>query len=218
MLYVIWAVLVIPVIAAGMILHFKIKEWGYGRWNILPKCLSTWMVVCTGILGLWARGDGEGMGKTWILAALVLFLLADGFLELNFFVGMGVFGVGHLLLVGWFLARGVYSPISLLIWLLFMGASLWLFRKELFGGQKNPMLYAMILYPAILMGMAAIAVMLPFQLGNFYIWTAVGALLFVVSDMMVGKGFFRKLSKTADYTALSLYYMGIFCLSMITWM
>ena len=28
MLYVIWGILVIPVIAAGMTLHFKIKEWG----------------------------------------------------------------------------------------------------------------------------------------------------------------------------------------------
>lgn len=48
MLYVIWGILVLPVIIVGMILHFKIKEWGKRRWNILPKCLSTWMIVCTG--------------------------------------------------------------------------------------------------------------------------------------------------------------------------
>ena len=76
MLYVIWGILVLPVIIVGMILHFKIKEWGKRRWNILPKCLSTWMIVCTGFLGIWARGDSQGLDRKWILAALVLFLLA----------------------------------------------------------------------------------------------------------------------------------------------
>ena len=94
MLYVIWGILVIPVIAAGMTLHFKIKEWGKQKWNILPKCLSTWMIVCTGFLGIWARGDSQGLDKKWILAALLLFLLADGLLEIQFFLGDGSFWSG----------------------------------------------------------------------------------------------------------------------------
>ena len=88
MLYVIWGILVIPVIVAGITLHFKIKEWGKQKWNILPKCLSTWMIVCTGFLGIWARGDSQGLDKKWILAALLLFLLADGLLEVQFFLGL----------------------------------------------------------------------------------------------------------------------------------
>ena len=185
MLYVIWGILVLPVIIVGMILHFKIKEWGKRRWNILPKCLSTWMIVCTGFLGIWARGDSQGLDKKWILAALVLFLLADGFLEVQFFLGMGVFAAGHLILIGWFLTRGA--------------------------------LYAMILYPAVLMGMTAVAVMLPSKLGPDYLRAAVGAVLFAVSDLMVGKGFFNKLSKPMSVLALSLYYAGIFCIALITW-
>ena len=175
MLYVIWGILVIPVIAAGMTLHFKIKEWGKQKWNILPKCLSTWMIVCTGFLGIWARGDSQGLDKKWILAALLLFLLADGLLEVQFFLGMGVFGAGHLILIGWFLTRGAYTPVSFFWWLLFMGISLYIFRRELEGGKENPWLYAMILYPAVLMGMTAVAVMLPSKLGPDYLRAAVGA-------------------------------------------
>ena len=39
MLYVIWGILVLPVIIVGMILHFKIKEWGKpaGRGKIKKK-------------------------------------------------------------------------------------------------------------------------------------------------------------------------------------
>ena len=217
MLYVIWGILVIPVIAAGMTLHFKIKEWGKQKWNILPKCLSTWMIVCTGFLGIWARRDSQGLDKKWILAALLLFLLADGLLEVQFFLGMGVFGAGHLILIGWFLTRGAYTPVRFFWWLLFMGISLYIFRGELEGGKENPWLYAMILYPAVLMGMTAVAVMLPAKLGPDYLRAGIGALLFAVSDLMVGKGFFHKLSKPMSVLALSLYYAGIFCISLITW-
>ena len=217
MLYVIWGILVIPVIAAGITLHFKIKEWGKQKWNILPKCLSTWMIVCTGFLGIWARVDIQGLDKKWILAALLLFLLADGLLEIQFFLGMGVFGAGHLILIGWFLTRGAYTPVSFFWWLLFMGISLYIFRRELEGGKENPWLYAMILYPAVLMGMTAVAVMLPAKLGPDYLRAGIGALLFAVSDLMVGKGFFHKLSKPMSVLALSLYYAGIFCISLITW-
>lgn len=217
MLYVIWGILVIPVIAAGMTLHFKIKEWGKQKWNILPKCLSTWMIVCTGFLGIWARGDSQGLDKKWILAALLLFLLADGLLEIQFFLGMGVFGAGHLILIGWFLTRGAYTPVSFFWWLLFMGISLYIFRGELEGGKENPWLYVMILYPAVLMGMTAVAIMLPAKLGPDYLRAGIGALLFAVSDLMVGKGFFHKLSRPMSVLALSLYYAGIFCISLITW-
>ena len=98
-----------------------------------------------------------------------------------------------------------------------MGVSLYLFRRELRGARENPKLYAMILYPAVLMGMTAVAVMLPSKLGPDYLRAAVGAVLFAVSDLMVGKGFFNKLSKPMGVLALSLYYAGIFCIALITW-
>ena len=217
MLYVIWGILVLPVIIVGMILHFKIKEWGKRRWNILPKCLSTWMIVCTGSLGIWARGDSQGLDKKWILAALVLFLLADGFLEVQFFLGAAVFGAGHLLLILWILRQDACSLWSFPVWAVLLGLSLLLFQKELKEGKKDPKIYLLILYPAVLMGMAALAVILPWKLGKEYLCAGIGAVLFAVSDLMVGKGFFHPLSKSMSYLALSLYYGGIFFLSLLLW-
>lgn len=213
-----WCMICIPVMLGCMCLHIEIKGWGKKPWNIIPKCLSTWMVVCSGILGLWFSGNAQGMAKGWIIAALVLFFLADAFLEVHFFLGMAVFGIGHGVLIFWFLKNAVLDWKNLVLWILLCGIAILLFRKELQLGKNNPKLYAMTLYPGILMGMTSIAVMLPFQRGSEYLFVAAGAVLFSISDMMVGKSFFHKLSKPADYLALTLYYSGIFCFSLFLWM
>lgn len=60
MLCAIWTALALPAIIAGMILHWKAEAWGKSNWAILPKCLSTWMIVGNAILGIWAAGDRGG--------------------------------------------------------------------------------------------------------------------------------------------------------------
>lgn len=210
-------ILVIPVILAGMLLHFRLKAWGKSPWNILPKCLATWAVVSFGIFGLVSGEGNQNMEKGWILGALILFFLADGLLELKFFLGMAVFGAGHLLLILWILGQKAYTWYSLLLWIGFFGMAMLLFRREIKQGRETPAMYLMLFYPAVLMGMAAMAVVLPLQLGISYLPAALGAFLFAVSDLMVGKNFFHKLSKRMEYLALSLYYAGIFSLSWMIW-
>lgn len=212
---VLWMAVVIPVIVAGYMIHMKMKEQPDKRWNILPKCLATWMMVCTAALGIIQFGNERS--SLWILAAMILFLIADACLELQFFLGMGVFAAGHLALIIWLILQGHFTVASIPVWIVGMAVTLWLFRGEFSRGKENPKIYLMILYPAVLMGMTAVAVTLPFTAERAYGWAAVGAFLFAVSDMMVGKNFFGKLPKQLDYLALALYYCGIFCLSMMTW-
>ena len=76
-------------------------------------------------------------------------------MELQFFAGMAVFALGHLLLIGWFVGQKRYTPVSLLVWVILMVLMLRIFRKELSGGKERPALYLMILYPAVLMAMAS---------------------------------------------------------------
>ncbi|MFR4455942.1 MAG: hypothetical protein ACLT5C_11110 [Blautia hansenii] len=93
---VLWTLFAVPVIGTGILLHRKLQDWEKKDWNILPKCLSTWMVVFTGVWGLCQTEDMHTMGKQWILSALLLFLLADALLEVKFFWGMGAFAAGHI--------------------------------------------------------------------------------------------------------------------------
>ena len=99
-----------------------------------------------------------------------------------------------------------------------MGICLFLFREEVKGARENPKQYAMLLYPAVLMGMTVLALSLPFRLGKEYGWIALGAGLFAVSDMMVGKSFFHEQTKGIHYLALGLYYSGIYCFALMMWM
>lgn len=214
--YGLWMTAVLPVIAAGGTLHFKMKEQKDKRWNILPKCLSTWMIVCTAAAGVCMNGNVRS--SVWILCAMCFFLLADAFLELHFFLGMAVFAVGHFWLIGWFAVQGHFSRVSIPVWIVCMAGILLLFREELSGARSNPKIYLMVLYPGVLMVMTAMAAALPFTAGRQYGWAAIGAVLFCVSDMMVGKGFFKKLPRKLEFWALALYYCGIFCLAMETWM
>ena len=188
---VLWTLFAVPVIGTGILLHRKLQDWEKKDWNILPKCLSTWMVVFTGVWGLCQTEDMHTMGKQWILSALLLFLLADALLEVKFFWGMGAFAAGHIFLIGW---------------------------EEVKGARENPKQYAMLLYPAVLMGMTVLALSLPFRLGKEYGWIALGAGLFAVSDMMVGKSFFHEQTKGIHYLALGLYYSGIYCFALMMWM
>lgn len=215
MKWMLWIVTALPVIAAGAVLHFKLQEWIGGRWNIIPKCLATWMIFCTALAGVLQRENPADAGL--IAAALGFFLVADALLELQFFAGMAVFALGHLLLIGWFVGQKQYTPASLLVWALLMVLMLRIFRKELSGGKEQPALYLMLLYPAVLMAMASLAVALPFTAGIRYTWMAVGAVLFTASDMFVGKGFFEKLPKRLDHLAIAMYYSGIFCLALGVW-
>lgn len=215
MKWMLWIVTAVPVITAGAVLHFKLRESVGGKWNILPKCLATWMIFCTALAGILLKDSTSDTG--WIVAALGFFLVADGLLELQFFAGMAVFALGHLLLIGWFVGQKQYTPVSFLVWIVLMALMLRLFGKELSGGKERPTLYLMLLYPAVLMAMASLAVALPFTAGVSYTWMAVGAVLFTASDMFVGKGFFHKLPKRLDHLALGMYYSGIFCLALGVW-
>ena len=75
----------------------------------------------------------------------------------------------------------------------------------------------MLLYPAVLMAMMAMAVCLPFTAGPRYWWIGAGSVMFVISDMMVGKNFFGNLPEKAGFWALLLYYIGILGIAMMTW-
>lgn len=213
--YIFWMAVVVPVIFTGARLHCKMKEQKDKRWNLIPKCLPTWLMVCTAFAGIWQFQKREE--DLWIFAAMILFLLADALLEIHFFLEMGVFAAGHLALIIWLLIQGHFTFAYVPVWVAGMLLMIWVFRKELERGKEDHRLYLMLLYPAVLMGMMAMAVCLSFTAGKSYGWIAVGSVLFVISDMMVGKKFFGKLPEKLEFGALILYYFGIFCISMMTW-
>lgn len=228
-----WLCFIVPVMTAGMMLHLRMKNQvkgaGYDQrggsvslrqqlWYIIPKCMSTWMAVFTAAAGLQQQKADAYANAWWILAALILFMIADAFLEIKFYIGMAVFAAGHLVLIGWILSFGYFNAASIWIWCALMAAALALFKKELVQFKEHPVQYLMMLYPAVLAAIIAVAALMPLAMGTDFVPLAIGMILFGISDMFVGKNFFSPLGKAMNYVILILYYAGIECIALMTWM
>lgn len=183
--------------------------------RVLPKCAATAVCAATAAAGL--LNSGENPLQSLLFWGIVACAVGDGLLEFHFLSGMAAFGLGHVLLIGE-LARlsGRIDGIMLGLWVLAYVCLLYAFRKDLraMSGNKAPFL----LYPALLLAMAAIAVTLPWKIGWDALSVAVGGVLFAVSDAMVAKGFFGKLSPAMDRLALALYYAAVYLLALGAWL
>ncbi|MDO4357749.1 MAG: lysoplasmalogenase family protein [Clostridia bacterium] len=206
-----WMAVSWPALALCYVLFFRMS----GRWKILPKCCATAICAATAAIGLVSGGAAPlGALLFWGIAACAV---GDGLLEIHFISGMGVFALGHVLLISWLVRlSGGVSWMSLPLWALaYLGAWV-LFRGELrkLGRKKAPFL----LYAAFLMGMASVAALLPWRLGSQAVSVAIGGVLFATSDLMVARGFFGQLSPAMDRLALAIYYVAVYALALGAWL
>ena len=142
------------------------------------------MAVFTAAAGLWQQKTDTYEHAWWILAAQILFMAADAFLEIKFYIGMAVFAAGHLILIAWIFSFGYFNIAgTLIIWCLLIAAALVLFKKELVQFKEHPIQYLMMLYPAVLAAIIAAAVLMPQAHGNGFYALAIGMILFGISDM-----------------------------------
>lgn len=213
-----WTVMMLPGMAAGTGAYFLMKYRMESRWKILAKCMVTWMAVCTAAAGVLQRGENPFLSL--IFWAMVLFMTADGLLEVYFPAGAAVFGLGHVFLILWYFEKGGFRFETAEIFaVLFLGVSA-LFRKEkrdLLDRKKYLQVIGLYLYLVFLMAMVSMAVLLPVPLGKEGILPAAGASAFAVSDMMVGKNALTGLPRRVNDFALILYYAAVTCIALVTW-
>lgn len=207
----VWMLLSLPVLALLYALFYRIK----GHWRLIPKCGATIVCAATAFAGLTAGGTYPL--HSLLFWGIVACALGDALLEVHFVSGMGAFGLGHVLLIAWMVQlSGGISWVSVLLWVLAYRAALVVFREDLRSvhGSKAPFL----LYPVVLMAMAAIAALLPWRIGTEAICVALGGILFTISDIMVAKGVFGKQSPAMDKLALALYYLAVYALALGAWL
>lgn len=206
----------LPLMVIGYMLYFPFRARKMRGAKIIAKCTATLMCVVAAFMGLTVTGQNPWVSL--LFWGTVFCMLGDGLLEVHFLSGVVGFGLGHVCLIAWLLQlSGGLSWLSLPVWALAYLAAVWAFRKYL------PKLGALtrivfLLYPLVLMGMAAVAVALPVRLGVCALSVAVGGALFAVSDMFVAKGFFDKLSPGWDRFALAIYYIAVYCLALGAWL
>ena len=180
------------------------------RWALAVKWLGTFSAAVMGIAGA-IRFGGAG----WLCAAgLCVCAVADVVLEKKFYVGMACFATGHVCYVAWFLTRMPLGLDHLPVFLVLAAVALGTIHcwTGIFNRKALPLMgYALFL---CLMGACGAACL---TTGMSGVLTAVGALLFVASDMMVYRGLLKPWSKAMDFVAMGIYYtaqllFGLSCL------
>ena len=179
------------------------NQTGHSRaMEIALKCGATAMAALVALLGCL----NSGLPAHWVvLAGLAVCTVADGVLCVRFIEGGAIFVLGHILYMAAFcLMRRPGWPCAIVFLCLaaLSTAVLTRLRKQL-GGQ-----YGLILaYSMILCLMVALAsVQAPMFLA--------GAILFAVSDILLGCLSITRWKAQLDYVSLAMYYLGQFLLGL----
>lgn len=176
--------------------------------SVQSQCWKAMGTLCALVLAL--GGAIPLGGSRWLGAgALLLCAIADVMLERKFYVGMGFFMGGHLCYIAWFLQRQPLGRLQIIVFAVLLAAAVSLILKLRSLLKEKLVPYSA--YAAVLITMCACGVSCAAG-GMAGILTAIGAVLFVISDMMVCWGTLKSTSVPFDWTTMVLYYTAQLCL------
>lgn len=209
-----WTVTCTILMALGTTLYFYFQYHDKKALSLFWKSFASGMMVLLCRVGL--TNQGLPFWESLLFWGLAACCVADCVLELHFIAGMGAFGTAHVLFILWIITAAPPVWQSIIIWIVLYGITGILYRKIIptLGNKLVPFL----LYPAVLMAMAAMALMLPFTAGPRYWTAAAGALVFAVSDLLVAKGVLVGNSRACQHFTLALYNVALLGLALAGWL
>ena len=170
--------------------------------EIALKCGATAMAALVALLGCLK----SGLPAHWvILAGLIVCTIADGVLCVRFIEGGAIFVLGHVLYMVAFCLMRRPSWQCAIVFLFLMGLSIVaLTRVRAMLGNKYVLILAYAMILCLMVSLASIQAPLFF----------VGAVLFAVSDILLGCLSFARWKTQMDYFSLGLYYLGQFLIGL----
>ena len=182
--------------------RLKLSSDGRQGLPIAVKCAATAMAALGALLGCLRHGSAAH----WVLlAGLVACAVADGVLCVRLIPGGAVFALGHVLYMAAFCMMRRPDGRSAAVFLCLMAlaaAGITRFRGRI--GRGAVLFYA---YAAVLSLMTALAAV---QAPLYF----AGALLFAVSDGLLGYLMVSRGHTRLDYVSLGTYYLGQFLLGL----
>lgn len=175
-------------------------------------CTLVPVLLCLAGAGIAA---GRLTGAWWMTVGLVLCLVGDILLELVFLAGMAAFLCGHLAYIAGFLAMAPFRWESVPIFAIALLIVVVLFYRLL--PQMKEKRGPFIGYAVVLLAMLAVAMALPFSLGARGAVAAAGALLFVVSDLLLARNLLLGPIGHSDAVSLGCYFSGQYLLALSVW-
>ncbi len=170
------------------------------------KALATGMALVLTVIG-YLRAPG--MFELLMVIAMSICLIADVLIGVSFVVGVFAFLLGHLFYIPaflqtyefkWYISLPIFLCGLLLVWLLFHN----------YFAKAGKTLVPLLVYSIILNAMLALGVPALLSLDSRGVLLAVGAVFFVVSDLMLAHNAFIKKSRVSDIVSLTFYYSAQF--------
>lgn len=201
-----------PLILAGVILlaFMPLYLYSKNKWSmpvqLTLKAVSTMLCVCVA-LGYNAGTGFQELDATLILIGLVLCVVGDVMLEINFPIGGGFFFLGHVAYVAAFVSRGLsaWSILALAICAGFVAPVYVRYRSRMPAHLRLPVAgYGIAL---CMLGAAALPQVFT-QYSTRSLLGALGAGLFIASDLTLCRNLLEKLGFKHQYISLGMYYMG----------
>ena len=170
------------------------------------KALATGMALVLTVIG-YIRSPGT-FGLLMVIAMSIC-LIADVLIGVKFVIGVFAFLLGHLFYMPgflqtyefkWYISLPIFLCGLLLVWLLF--------HNYFANAGKN--LLPCLAYSVILNAMLALGAPAFITSDSRGILLAVGAVCFVISDLMLAHNAFIKKSRVTDVVSLTFYYSAQF--------
>ena len=181
-------------------------------WVHATKVLPT--LMCAAFAGAACFGGGDRYSLL-IFIGLCICAAADVMLAIHFVTGGALFLAGHLFYISAFCIQQPPTGWSIPAFAVFL-ALLWLFLMHFRPRIKNTLLFRGVqLYSAALAVVLSLSMPMAFlAFSRRTLLAALGALIFVLSDMGVCHGMLCKISKRRDACYLGIYYLAQLLLGM----
>lgn len=210
----IWLFFALPVMAALLGVYFTSAK---RLPSLAAKGGATGAALATAVF-CHLRGGGLPDGRI-IIAAVCLFALADVLLDTKFLFGVAAFALGHIMLIFWIFAQesalhqSLFTILNIGLGVLLYALAVFLFRRSIRkAGKTAP---ALLLYAAVLSLMTAVAATLPYFGGVRYLPFALGAVLFMISDLFVAQGILIGMARKWHIFAMILYESAVMLMALL---
>jgi len=175
------------------------------RWRLVVKMIPTLMCAAFAGTAYWGGGDRYAL---LVFIGLCVCAAADGLLGVHFITGGAFFFAGHMFYIAAFCTQQRPTWWSLPVFAAMLGL-LWLFLEH-FRKDMNAHMFVLVrIYSAALAVVLALSIPMPFlACSQRALLAALGAVIFVLSDMGVCHGMLCKISPRRDFAYLGIYYLA----------
>ena len=189
-----------------MPIHYRWIGHVNHNWMLITKVLPT--LLCAAFAGTALLNGGDRYAML-IFIGLCICAAADVMLGIHFVTGGALFLLGHLFYMAAFCTQQRPNRWSFLVFAAAL-VLLWLFVWHFKPRIHPPLLFAgVLLYAAALAVLLSLSLAMPFRhFSARTLLAALGALIFVLSDMGVCHGMLYRIPKKLDYTYLGIYYLA----------